>query len=143
MYKSILVPVDLAQESSWKKVMPVAVELAKSHGSDLHILTVVPDFGMALVGSFFPADYAKNTMAAAEQALSAFVKKHVPAGVSVTSDVKQGTIYKEIVRAADELGSSLIVLSSHRPETKDYLLGPNAARVVRHSNQSVFVVRDN
>jgi len=143
MYKSILVPIDLTQESSWKKVMPVAVELAQSHGSDLHILTVIPDFGMALVGSFFPADYAKNTMAAAEQELVAFVKKRVPAGVSMTTDVKQGTIYKEIVRAADKLGSSLIILSSHRPETKDYLLGPNAARVVRHSKQSVFVVRDN
>jgi nucleotide-binding universal stress UspA family protein len=143
MYKSILVPVDLAQESSWKKVMPVAVELAKSHGSNLHILTVIPDFGMALVGSFFPADYAKNNMIAVKQELAAFVKKHVPAGVSVTSDVKQGTIYKEIVRAADKQGNNLIVLSSHRPETKDYLLGPNAARVVRHSKQSVFVVRDN
>ena len=143
MYKSILVPVDLTQKSSWKKVMPVAVELAQSHGSDLHILTVIPDFGMALVGSFFPADYAKNSMAAAVQELAAFVKKRVPAGISVTSDVKQGTIYKEIMRTADKLDISLIILSSHRPETKDYLLGPNAARVVRHSKQSVFVVRDN
>jgi nucleotide-binding universal stress UspA family protein len=25
---------------------------------------------------------------------------------------------------------------------KDYLLGPNAAKVVRHSNRSVLVVRD-
>ncbi len=143
MYQSILVPVDLAQESSWKKVMPVAVDLAQKNGGALHLLTVVPDFGMTLVGSFFPADYAKNKMAEVEQELAAFVKKHVPAKVPVTSYVKQGTIYKEIVRVADKLENSLIILSSHRPETKDYLLGPNAARVVRHSNQSVFVVRDN
>jgi len=33
------------------------------------------------------------------------------------------------------------VLASHRPDLKDYLLGPNAARVVRHADRSVFVVR--
>ncbi len=33
-------------------------------------------------------------------------------------------------------------IGSHRPELKDYLLGPNAARVVRHANCSVLVVRD-
>jgi nucleotide-binding universal stress UspA family protein len=36
----------------------------------------------------------------------------------------------------------VIVLASHRPELKDYLLGPNAARVVRHAKCSVLVVRD-
>lgn len=44
--------------------------------------------------------------------------------------------------AADKLGCDLIVLSSHRPEMRDYLIGPNAARVVRHAKQSVLVVRD-
>ncbi|MBT6187404.1 MAG: universal stress protein, partial [Rhodospirillales bacterium] len=31
---------------------------------------------------------------------------------------------------------------SHRPALKDYLLGPNAAQVVRHADVSVLVVRD-
>ena len=143
MYKSILVPVDLGQESSWKKVLPVAIDLAKNNSGALHILTVIPDFGMAVVGSFFPPDYAKNALAAVEKDLAVFVADNIPAGVSATSDVQQGSIYKEIVRVADKLECGVIVMSSHRPETKDYLLGPNAARVVRHAKQSVFVVRDN
>ena len=56
--------------------------------------------------------------------------------------MRHGTIYKRIIKSADELGADLIVLTSHRPETKDYLLGPNAARVVRHAKQSVFVIRE-
>jgi nucleotide-binding universal stress UspA family protein len=36
----------------------------------------------------------------------------------------------------------MIVMASHRPELKDYLLGPNAARVVRHAECSVLVVRN-
>ncbi len=143
MYKSILVPVDLDQESSWKKALPVAIDLAKNNGGTLHVLTVVPDFGMAVVGSFFPPDHAKNVLATVEKDLAAFVADKVPVGVSASSDVQQGTIYKEILRVADKLECGVIVMASHRPETKDYLLGPNAARVARHAKQSVFVVRDN
>ena len=142
MYDSILVPVDLNQESSWKKALPVAIDLAKINGGALHILTVIPDFGMAVVGSFFPADYAKNMLAKVETDLATFVADNIPAEVSATSEVQQGSIYKEIVRVADKMDSTVIVMSSHGPETKDYLLGPNAARVVRHAKQSVFVVRD-
>ncbi len=143
MYDSILVPVDLHQESSWKKALPVAIDLAKINGGTLHILTVIPDFGMAVVGSFFPPDHAKNVLAAVEKDLATFVADNIPAEVPATSDVQQGSIYKEIVRVADKLECGVIVMSSHTPEPKDYLLGPNAARVVRHAKQSVFVVRDN
>jgi nucleotide-binding universal stress UspA family protein len=37
--------------------------------------------------------------------------------------------------------ADLIVVGSHRPAMKDYLLGTNAARVVRHAHCSVLVVR--
>ncbi len=49
---------------------------------------------------------------------------------------------EEILKAAAESDCDLIVVASHRPALKDYLLGPNAARVVRHANCSVLVVRD-
>src|SRR5690554_7137055 len=58
-------------------------------------------------------------------------KIHVPDEIQVHPHVLHGTIYDEILRAADKLGVEVIVIGSHRPELKDYLLGPNAARVVR------------
>ncbi len=142
MYKKIFVPVDLNQESSWKMALPVAVKMAQENSAKLVVFSVVPDFGMAIVGSFFPPDHADNMLKEAEQNLKALVEREVPSDVAVTSYVRHGTIYKRIIKAADELGADLIVLASHRPETKDYLLGPNAARVVRHARQSVFVVRE-
>ncbi|MCF6272345.1 MAG: universal stress protein [Rhodobacteraceae bacterium] len=142
MYKKIFVPVDLNQESSWKSAFPVAVKMAQENGASLAVLSVVPDFGMSIVGSFFPPDYAENVLKEAEKNLKALVDREVPADMEVSSYVRHGTIYKRIIKAADELGADLIVLASHRPETKDYLLGPNAARVVRHARQSVFVVRE-
>lgn len=142
MTKSILLPIDLNQESSWKKALPVALKMAAAENAQLSLFTAIPDYGMSLVGSFFPADYAKNALAEAQKAIDAFAAEHIPADMNAKTRVRHGTIYKEILKAADKLGSDLIILASHRPETKDYLLGPNAARVVRHASQSVFVVRD-
>jgi nucleotide-binding universal stress UspA family protein len=142
MYKSILLPVDLGQESSWQKALPSAVDLARSYSAELHVLTVFPDFGMSMVSVNFPADFEKDNLAKVSEDLQAFVKQHVPEDITVTTHVAHGTIYSEIMAAADKMGCDLIVISSHRPEMRDYLIGPNAARVVRHAKQSVFVVRD-
>ncbi|NOR62922.1 MAG: universal stress protein [Rhodobacteraceae bacterium] len=142
MYKKIFVPIDINQESSWKLALPAAIDFAKKDGAKLYLFTVVPDFGMAMVGSFFPKDYAQKAMEHAEHELNAVARNHVPSGIDCTCYVRHGTIYKRIIKSADELGADLIVLTSHRPETKDYLLGPNAARVVRHAKQSVFVIRE-
>ncbi len=142
MYKKIFVPIDINQASSWELALPKAINIAKSDDAKLILFTVVPDFGMAMVGSFFPRDYAEKAMVHAEHELNAVARNHVPNGVDVKCYVRHGTIYKEINRTANKLGADLIVLASHRPETADFLLGPNAARVVRHARQSVFVVRD-
>ncbi|WP_417683780.1 universal stress protein [Roseibium sp.] len=142
MYKSILVPVDLAEASSWRKSLPVAKAMAKTFGSDVHVVAVVPDFGKSIVGSYFPKDYEGDALKAAGEMLKQFINDHFEGDLKVKGHIAHGTIYEEINRAADKLNCDLIVLASHRPELKDYLLGPNAARVVRHANQSVLVVRE-
>lgn len=142
MYKDILLPIDLNHESSWHRALPCAVELSKTFGARLHIMTVVPDFGMSLVGSYFPKDFEKNALEGATAALHDFTKKHLPKGVKCQHIIRHGTVYKEILDASGSINADLIVMGSHRPELKDYLLGPNASRVVRHATRSVMVVRD-
>ena len=141
MYKDILLPIDLNQESSWEKALPAAVEYCKAFGATLHVLNVVPDFGMAMVGTYFPEDFVEKSLEAARAQLREFARDHVPDGVSVQHIVGHGTVYQEILRVAGEIKADLILLAAHRPELKDYLLGPNAARVVRHFDGSVLVVR--
>ena len=141
MYRHILVPVDLNEASSWQKALPQAIELAQTHGSELHVLNVVPDFGMSVVGSFFPGDFGKKAAAEAEAALSKLVAEIIPGGIRANPIVVSGNVYQEIMSTADRIGADLIVMAAHRPELKDYLLGPNAARVVRHADQSVLIVR--
>ena len=50
-------------------------------------------------------------------------------------------VYQVILETAAKIGADLIVMASHRPKPMDYLLGPNAAKVVRHAKTSVLVVR--
>ncbi len=142
MYKSILLPVDLNHKSSWEKAAPEAVAIARQHGAKIHLLTVIPDFGMSVVGSFFPADYAEQALQSGSEKLAELASEIIPDDLLAKVHTAHGTAYQEIISTAKEQGCDLIVLASHRPEMSDYLLGPNAARVARHAEQSVMIVRN-
>lgn len=141
MYKKIMIPIDVDAEETWGGAVESAVTLARASGAEIHAVTVQPDFGMSLVGSYFPAGYEKKVEAEITEKLKAIVAKHIPDDLSVHTHVVHGKIYEQIIASADKLACDVIVMASHRPALKDYLLGPNAARVVRHAKQSVFVVR--
>ena len=141
MYKDILLPVDLNHESSWEQALPIAVDYCHAFDATLHIMTVLPDFGMAIVGGYFPKDFESKHRQQASDQLHAFVKEHVPDDIPVQHIVAEGTPYEEILATAERINADLILMASHRPELKDYLIGPNAERVVRHATRSVLVVR--
>ena len=141
MFKRILLSVDLEHESSWIKALPVALDLCKSFGAGLSVLTVVPDFGMSIVGQYFPKNFEKEVGEKALARVKDFCAEKVPDNLFVQHIVGVGTIYEVILDMAETVEADVIVMASHRPELKDYLLGPNAARVVRHANCSVLVVR--
>lgn len=141
MYKEILLAIDLGEESSWEKALPAAVELCRTSGARLHALTVVPELGPSIVSGYFPEDYLARMIADATTRLNELLDAELPEGIQARPIVTQGTVYKVIIDTADGIDADLIVMASHRPERRDYLLGPNAARVVRHSDTSVLVVR--
>ena len=141
MARKILLPIDLNAPSSWIKPLAEAQTLLQG-GGELHVVSVLPDFGMSMVGTFFQAGFEQTAMHQFSEAMRKWVRQNVPGAIEVHPHVLHGNIYDEILRVADELEVDLIVLAAHRPEAKDYLLGPNAARIVRHAKQSVYVVRD-
>lgn len=142
MFKAILLPVDLSAAESGGKPLALALELARAEPSVLHVMTVVPDYGMSIVGTYFDEDFERKALAATTETLRAWVADNVPKEVNAEAHVAHGRIYDEILKAAEKLDCDAIVLGAHRPELADYLLGPNAARVVRHAKQSVMVVRE-
>lgn len=139
MYKEILLAIDLEDENSWRKALPVAVEYAKTFESRIHVISVVPEFGM--VREYFPEDYEEKLKESVKTQLHQFTSEHIPNEIQVQHIIAHGAIYQEIITAADKVNADLIIMASHRPGLGDYLLGPNASRVVRHSSKSVLVVR--
>jgi nucleotide-binding universal stress UspA family protein len=139
MYKILLLPIDITQEASWHQALPVAIEQARANSASLHIVVVAPEPPPQL--PFLPVDYGSKMVSHAKQILETILKEHTPDDIQCHQHVRQGSIYKEILTLAREVNADLIVMASHQPGIEDYLLGPNAARVVRHASCSVLVVR--
>ena len=75
--------------------------------------------------------------------LNALVTKALDAGQNekVRHVIATGRAYEEVLGLAKKTDTSLIVVGAHKADLADYLLGPNAARIVRHAKCSVYVVR--
>ncbi|TFH86323.1 universal stress protein [Billgrantia azerbaijanica] len=142
MYQKIVLPVDLNEESSWRKALPTAVTLCRTFGASLHVVTVLPDFHMPLVGSYFPNGFAEKAHQRLSEAQHKFIEEHVPEDVQVQSVIVDGSPWEAIIQAAVKVGADLIVMASHnKRKFADYVLGPNAEHVVHHTKISVMIVR--
>ena len=54
---------------------------------------------------------------------------------------RHGTIYDEVLDVAEEIGADQIIMTAHRPNVSEYLLGNNADKIIRHAKCSVNVLR--
>ncbi|WP_447854825.1 universal stress protein, partial [Enterobacter ludwigii] len=61
--------------------------------------------------------------------------------LKVQVHVVSGSPKDQILRLAETIEADLIIIASHRPDISTYLLGSNAAAVVRHAKCPVLVVR--
>ena len=141
MFKSLLLAVDVNSPEGSVRSAEAAISMARVEGATLHLLNVVPDTGMAIVGASMAADSMKQALKAARTEVESWASTRIPKDIAHQAHVAEGTVYDQIIRMADALNIDAIVVGAHRPELKDYLIGPNAARVARHAQQSVFVIR--
>lgn len=140
MTKQILCAVDLTHKDTEKPILQEAAKLADLYGAGLSVVTVVPDYGMTVVGSFFKDSTMKDLVAETDRQLHAFVAEVLP-DRAVQHIVEVGTIYEEILEAIDESGADLVVMGAHKPELADRFQGPNSARVARYAKVSVLILR--
>jgi len=142
MYKNILLAIDLNDETSCRKPLLSAVELARTFGARLHVLTVVREVEAILEAKAATIAY-EVIVSDLENRIDALIRRADASDLKPNVLVTHGaSIYAEILGIAEEAEADLIVVGSHRPAMKDYLLGTNAARVVRHARCSVLVARD-
>jgi nucleotide-binding universal stress UspA family protein len=142
MYRNILVAIDLNNETSCHKPLVSAVELARTFGARLHVLTVVREVEAILQAKTATLGY-ELIVGDLENRLAALTRRVDASDLDPNIRVAHGaSICAEILGVGEEAGADLVVVGSHRPAMKDYLLGTNASRVVRHARCSVLVARE-
>ncbi len=135
MYNTILVTTDLSHEELTIQLLKKAGKL--SDGGRivlLHVLDSIPEY----ILSEIPQDLVQNQLPLTRQSLTEIIKK---SGIKAEVEVQKGNAYNNIIHSAKDIGADLIMINSHRPELKDFLLGSTAAKIVRHAQCSVLVDR--
>jgi len=142
MFKSILVPIDLADTALARPAIETAATLARTYDGTvrlLHVISITP----VVLAEYVPADFDAQQRRDAEAALAEVAQNSGIEPARRSTKVRQGGIYHEIIEEVAAIKADLIVMSSHRPAMRSYFLGSNAGHVVRYAPCSVLVVRDN
>jgi universal stress protein F len=140
MYKSILVPIDLGETEAAQDALKAAVEFAKISKGKVRLISV-QQILPATYMDYVPEDYNDKQRDWANGEISSIANSLDLPKDSVTTTIRMGGTYPEILAEADDWKADLIVIGSHRPAMSTYLLGSTAKSVVRHATCSVLVVR--
>lgn len=136
MYKTVLVPIDMAHPEKGKPMIDVARQISDKDARILLVSAVeeVPTF----VASQLPQGLLEKARELAAEELKAIANA---AGIKPDYQVRSGNASNAILDIAKEQNADIILIGSHKPGLQDYLLGSTAARVVRHAECSVLVAR--
>ena len=134
MYKNILIPI-APDHGDVTEALEIARAIA-ADGASLTALTVL-DALPAYVASYLPEGQIEST----RESVLTRLTNDLGDAEDVRPVVQSGHSYTTILDFADKQGIDCIVIASHRPGLQDYLLGSTAARVVRHAQCAVHVIR--
>ncbi|GGK36959.1 universal stress protein [Salinarimonas ramus] len=140
MYKTILVPVDLAEPQASENALATAARLADVADGTVRLIYVRPLMPVTYM-EYVPASFEEDQQREAEEKLADIAASVALPKERVSAVVRLGSIYHEVLAEAEEAGADLVVVGSHRPTMATYLLGSNATTIVRHATSSVLVVR--
>lgn len=141
MSSHYLVAVDLTHMDDARTLLREAGKMAQNDDALLSLVTVLPDYGMSFVGSFFKEGTLKEAEHSALAALHALADNVLPERKQVQCIVEVGTAYEEVLDAAAKVKADHIIVGAHKPDLAERILGPNAGRIVRHAKVTVTVLR--
>lgn len=140
MYRSIMVPVDLAEPEMSKPAIEAAVSFAKVSGGVVRLVYVRSLIPVTYM-EFVPADFDTEQQQDAETRLAQIAAEVELPAEQVSAKVLMGSVQGEVLAEAEAAGTDLIVVASHEPGMLSYVLGSNASAIVRRAKCSVLVVR--
>ncbi len=139
----ILLATDGSEEAQLAST--TAADLAEKTDSELHVLTVGPDYPLYELPEH-PAEFEDvlwENRRRAKEVLEQQAKRIEKSGVTVKkTHLLEGRADEEIVELAEEIGAGLIVMGSRgHGKLRRTLLGSVTDAVVRHAHCPVTIVR--
>ncbi|MGC9062568.1 universal stress protein [Calditerrivibrio sp.] len=142
--KKILVPTDFSEASD--NALKKAVDIAEAFNAEI-ILLHVKMMDVAIIEQYLSEELIKElneaTMKDINEKLNTQISKYSKPNIKITTAIKEGVSYNEILKAEIEYDIDLVVIASHSKTIfEDILFGSTTEKVVRRSKKSVLVVRD-
>jgi len=137
MFKTIMVPVDLAHLPALQKALDVAADMARHYDAALCYVGVTTSQPSAVAHN--PEEYRSK--------LEAFAREHAPdngraPSVAVYNSHDPAIDLDDIlVRAVGEVQADLVIMATHIPHHIDAIMPANGSKLAAHTNVSVFLVR--
>ncbi|MES9937435.1 MAG: universal stress protein [Sedimenticola sp.] len=142
MFTKILMPIDLQETDLATRAVQTAIDEARKHSAEIYVLTVIPDFGLPLVASFFPDDAIKDAMKSVARELKKYIKANIPDDITAHPLIADGSPSEIILNQAKKLKADLIIIPSHAQSIGQVFLGSCAAKVVERAHCSVMVIKN-
>lgn len=141
--KKIIVPIDFSEHSEY--ALKTAAQLAIKNASEIIVLHML-EMSEAILNASGGDQNSKALffIKLIEQKLEKFIDKSYLKGVKVSGVIKHFKVFSEVNDIAKQHNASLIVMGSHGTSgLKEYFIGSNTERVVRHADIPVLVVKNN
>ena len=139
MFQRIIVAVDLSYTDISTRTLVAAANLARATGAQIQLVYV--RYIVDLAADYLTATTLQGDEKDVLEKLRALAESCGLPAERVTVDSPIGRIYTEILAAAEKFDADLIVTGPHSPSMAKFLLGTDAASIVKHSPISVLVVR--
>ena len=134
MYSKILVSLSLSHGYG-ERALKLARTLKSESGKIIAVHVFEPVHSS--VRLYVPDEEIEKVRKSANENLA----KRIGDAKDVETVMLTGHAGLSITQYADEVGADCIIVGSHKPELQDYFLGSTAARIVRHAQCSVHVLR--
>lgn len=141
MFKEILLPIDLEETKLTARAIDIAQDMAERYQSTITVVTVIPDFSMPLVASYFPEDAVERARKEACDEIEKLIRANFRNPTAVRCDVGEGSPHRFIVDYARDKHMDLIVMPSRGRDISKIFLGSSTNHVVQNAPCSVLVVR--
>ncbi len=137
MFRTIMVPVDLAHLPQITKAIDTAGDLARHYGAGITFVAITAETPTSVAHN--PKEFAAK--------LDDFARLEAARlGVNVTAKSYPATdptidVDQKLAHAVMDCGADLVVMASHKPNMADYFWAAHGTTLAAHTDVSVFLVR--